>query len=68
MAEAEKLLPPEEYQKKAEELEARLNRIEGRATKEQALHDWFVEQDIPVTVTQMEKKGMIIITNSLSVF
>jgi len=60
----EKLLAPEEYTQKATELESRLSRIEGRSTKEARLHNWFEEQDLAVTVTQMEKKGIITLFNT----
>lgn len=52
----------EEYNQKAQELEGRLDRLEGRKSKEEALADWFENTvDLDVTVKPMAKKGMIII-------
>jgi hypothetical protein len=53
-----KLLSAEEYAAKAEALEAKLKRIEGRENKEFNLHNWFVEQDSAVTVQKLANKGM----------
>lgn len=50
-------LTPEEYKIKADELEARLNRIEGRYKKEERLSEIFKCQGLPVTVHPIEPKG-----------
>lgn len=47
----------EEYKVKAEELEGRLDRMEGRFKKEEMLAAWFEGQDSDVTVRPIAKKG-----------
>jgi len=47
-----------EYSVKAEELENRLDRLEGRQNKEEMLAAWFEAQDSAVTVRPIQKKGM----------
>lgn len=54
----EEELTPEEYQKRAYELESRLDRLEGRGTKEERLAKIFAEQKLPVTVHAIEPKGI----------
>jgi hypothetical protein len=63
-----KLLSTEEYNAKAEALESRLKRIEGRENKEFNLHTWFCEQDSSVTVQKLEKKGAVPSIPSLSFY
>lgn len=53
-------LTPEEYKIKADELEARLNRLEDRANKDLRLAQIFHSQKLPVTVQAMEPKGKYI--------
>lgn len=48
----------EEYKVKADELENRIDRLEGRQSREQQLSNWFVEQDSDVNVQPLVKKGM----------
>jgi hypothetical protein len=48
----------EDYMAKAEELENRLDRLEGRQNKEEMLATWFEENDSDVTVRPILKKGM----------
>lgn len=48
----------QEYKAKAEELENRLDRLEGRQNKEEMLAAWFEAQDSDVTVKPILKKGM----------
>lgn len=47
----------QEYKAKAEELENRLDRLEGRQNKEEMLAAWFEAQDSDVTVKPILKKG-----------
>lgn len=46
-----------EYKEKAEQLENRLDRMEGRFKKEEMLAAWFEGQDSDVTVRPIQKKG-----------
>lgn len=47
----------QEYHVKADELENRLDRLEGRQNKEEMLAAWFEGQDSDVTVRPILKKG-----------
>lgn len=46
-----------QYQEKADALESRIDRLEGRESREEQLAAWFVEQDSSVTVQPILKKG-----------
>jgi hypothetical protein len=48
----------QDYKVKADELENRLDRLEGRQNKEEMLAAWFESQDSDVTVKPILKKGM----------
>lgn len=57
-AEKDPSLLAEEYRAKAEELENRIDRLEGRQSREEQLASWFVELDSDVNVQPILKKGM----------